>query len=53
MGRLPQIPGVFSQGLTIEEMERNVLDAYRAMRQEQADFEIEGKVQTKEIEVLV
>lgn len=53
VGRLPQIPGVFSQGLTIEEMERNVLDAYRAMRQEQADFEIEGKVETKEIEVLV
>ena len=53
VGRLPQIPGVFSQGLTIQEMEENVLDAYRAMRQEQAVFPVEGDVQKKEIEVPV
>jgi len=35
VGRLPQIPGVFSQGATIEELEENIRDAYRLMLQEQ------------------
>ena len=53
VGRLPQVPGVFSQGVTIEEMEVNVLEAYRAMREDQAVIPGEPKVQRKEIEVLV
>ena len=35
MGRLPQVPGVFSQGATLEELEENVRDAYRMMIEEQ------------------
>ena len=31
VGRLPQVPGVFSQGATLEELEENVRDAYRTM----------------------
>jgi len=32
IGRLPQVPGVFSQGATLEE--RNIQDAYRLMLEE-------------------
>ena len=53
VGRLPQIPGVFSQGLTVEELEENVLDAYRAMCEDQAVIPVDGEVESKEIEVLV
>lgn len=31
VGRLPHVPGVFSQGATLEELEENVRDAYRIM----------------------
>ena len=53
VGRLPQVPGVFSQGATLEELEENVRDAYRMMLEEQASAPIEGAVQSKEIEVPV
>jgi len=51
VGRLPQIPGVFSQGRTLEELEENVRDAYRMMLEEQEAVPISGSVQSKEIEV--
>jgi len=31
VGRLPDVPGVFSQGATLDELEENVRDAYRMM----------------------
>ena len=31
IGRLPQVPGVFSQGETLDELEQNIRDAYRLM----------------------
>ena len=34
VGHLPQVPGVFSQGATLEELERNIRDAYRLMLEE-------------------
>lgn len=33
VGRLKEIPGVFSQGETLEELKENVADAYRMMLQ--------------------
>ena len=51
VGRLPQVPGVFSQGASLEELEDNIRDAYRMMLQEDA-IPIGAPVQTKEIEVL-
>ncbi len=36
VGRLPDVPGVFSQGATLEELEDNIRDAYRLMREESA-----------------
>ncbi len=34
IGRLREIPGVFSQGETLRELEENVRDAYRLMVRE-------------------
>ena len=52
VGRLPQVPGVFSQGETLEELEENIRDAYQMMVGEQDSVIAEGIVETKEIEVL-
>ncbi|NUQ63368.1 MAG: type II toxin-antitoxin system HicB family antitoxin [Pirellulales bacterium] len=32
VGRLKEVPGVFSQGETLEELESNIEDAYALMR---------------------
>ncbi len=34
VGRLKGVPGVFSQGRTLEELEENVQDAFRMMTEE-------------------
>ena len=31
VGRLKEVPGVFSQGESLEELEENIRDAYRLM----------------------
>ena len=51
VGRLPQVPGVFSQGATIEELEENIRDAYRLMQEEQSSPTSIAPIQTKDIEV--
>jgi predicted RNase H-like HicB family nuclease len=51
VGRLPQVPGVFSQGATLEELEENIRDAYRLMLEEQMSLPALASIQTKEIEV--
>jgi predicted RNase H-like HicB family nuclease len=45
------VPGIFSQGATIEELEENIRDAYRMMVDEQETAPVRGEVETKEIEV--
>jgi predicted RNase H-like HicB family nuclease len=35
VGRLKGLPGVFSQGKTLEELEENIQDAYRLMIEEE------------------
>jgi predicted RNase H-like HicB family nuclease len=51
VGRLPQVPGVFSQGATLEELEENIRDAYRLVLEEQMSSPTLAPIQTKEIEV--
>jgi len=34
VGKLKEIPGVFSQGKTVEELKENIIDAYRMMLKE-------------------
>ena len=36
VGRLKEVPGVFSQGVTLEELEENIKDAYALMLQDGA-----------------
>ena len=50
VGRLPHVPGVFSQGATLAELEDNVRDAYLLMLEEQPSPEAPG-FETKEIEI--
>ena len=37
VGRLREVPGVFSQGESLEELEENIQDAYREMMKEEVD----------------
>ncbi len=49
VGKLKEIPGVFSQGKTIDELKENIIDAYRMMLQE-SDVE-EAHADVKYIEL--
>jgi predicted RNase H-like HicB family nuclease len=47
VGRLKEVPGVFSQGESLEELEENIRDAYHLMVEEESSPQISA--QTKEI----
>lgn len=48
VGRLKEVPGVFSQGKTLEELEENIREAYQLMIADENESAPEGK-QTKEL----
>ena len=48
VGRLREVPGVFSQGESLEELEQNIRDAYQLMLEEEDPLQITA-VQTKDI----
>ena len=52
VGRLKEVPGVFSQGETLDELEDNIRDAYQAMTADCREPAPEG-VQTKDVELEV
>jgi predicted RNase H-like HicB family nuclease len=37
VGKIKEVPGVFSQGETLEDLEKNIADAYRMVISEQED----------------
>jgi predicted RNase H-like HicB family nuclease len=47
VGRLKGVPGVFSQGQTLEELEENIRDAYQLMNMEEEPAPAD--VKTKEL----
>jgi len=51
VGRLREVPGVFSQGSTLEELEENIEDAYRLILED--GRESTGGVQTKQVGIEV
>lgn len=51
VGRLKDLPGVFSQGATLDELEENLRDAYRMMREEEEPAA--GAAQVKELAIEV
>jgi predicted RNase H-like HicB family nuclease len=52
VGKLREVPGVFSQGETLEELEENIRDAYDLMVEEDLAPKRPG-IRTKEISVEV
>lgn len=52
VGRLEEVPGVFSQGESLSELEQNIRDAYCLIREDEEPLHITG-VQTKDIGVEV
>jgi len=51
VGRLKEIPGVFSQGISLSELEENIRDAYNLILEDE-NISLEG-IQTKELEIMV
>jgi predicted RNase H-like HicB family nuclease len=52
VGRLKEVPGVFSQGQTLSELEENIQDAYEAMLADDQPLDL-GETQVKEVELEV
>lgn len=52
VGQLREVPGVFSQGETLPELEENIRDAYELVLEDAGKPELR-EVQQKEIEVEV
>ena len=49
IGRLKEVPGIFSQGKSLEELEENIKDAYRMMAE--AEPIVHPGAYTKELEI--
>jgi predicted RNase H-like HicB family nuclease len=52
VGRLKEIPGVFSQGESLDRLENNIREAYALMMEDEIEPDVEGR-QTKLIQVAV
>ncbi|MGH7902054.1 MAG: type II toxin-antitoxin system HicB family antitoxin [Thermodesulfobacteriota bacterium] len=52
VGKLREVPGVFSQGETLGELEHNIKDAYHMMLAEEEQL-TRSDIQTKNLEVEV
>ena len=54
IGRLREIPSIFSQGETLQELEDNIRDAYKIMFEDAMEnLPLDSNIQTKEIGVEV
>jgi len=54
VGRLKEVPGVFSQGQTLEELKENILDAYNLMIEEEEEALpdiVKSKIKEIQVEV--
>jgi predicted RNase H-like HicB family nuclease len=51
VGRLKEVPGVFSQGASLQELEENIREAYQLMMEEEEEVLPYAGVQTKELGV--
>ena len=50
-GKIREIPGVFSQGETLEELEENIKDAYSMILKETSTIEIDTEIKIKDLVV--
>ena len=51
IGKLKEVPGVFSQGESLQELEENIRDAYRLMVEDESLPNVTVKVEELGIEV--
>ncbi len=51
VGRLKEVPGVFSQGASLQELEENIREAYQLMMEEEEEVLPRAGVQIKELVV--
>jgi predicted RNase H-like HicB family nuclease len=52
VGRIKEVPGVFSQGETLAELEQNIVDAYRmVISEEESGYSPSSEIQYKEVTV--
>jgi predicted RNase H-like HicB family nuclease len=52
VGRIKEVPGVFSQGETLTELERNIVDAYRmVISEEESGYSPSSEILYKEVTV--
>jgi len=51
VGRIKEVPGVFSQGETLQDLEENIRDAYPLMMEEEMPILPRVGVQTKQLGV--
>ncbi|HUV06501.1 MAG TPA: type II toxin-antitoxin system HicB family antitoxin [Spirochaetia bacterium] len=49
VGRLKEVPGVFSQGENMHELEENIRDAYRMIMKDQDEYTPMAEIKTKEL----
>ena len=49
VGKLKEVPGVFSEGVSLQELEENIADAYRMMISEQEEYEPSLEIKSKEL----
>ncbi len=53
VGRIKEVPGVFSQGATLEELEENIADAYKMVISEGEDYTPAAETRQKELKLKV
>lgn len=49
VGKLTEVPGIFSQGATLQEPEENIEDAYRMTTSEQEEYEPSLGIKSKDL----
>ncbi len=49
VGKLKEVPGVFSQGETMEELEKNIREVYELVMKDQPEIDILTDRKTKDI----
>ena len=51
VGRLREVPGVFSQGETLDELEQNIQEVYDLLIEDQSNFRPPTPTRTKELSI--
>ena len=52
-GRIKEVPGVFSQGATLAELEKNIADAYKMVLEEKNEYVPSLEIKEKEVSLQI